>query len=124
MEASIPDFDIMLPATLFYICRLENQRWARVRSRGVRGESVLAGAFVDWTYFLSLFFSWTFLIAFGIEFGVTSAIALLTMVVVLGFVYSGISTLLMEGESIVVWMLGTVGVWPTGIWLSTKLSWF
>ena len=124
MEASIPDFDIMLPATLFYICRLENLRWVRVRSRGIRGESVLVGALVDGTYFLSLFFSWAFLIAFGIEFGTTSAIALLVLVVVLGFVYSGISTLLMQGESIVVWMLGTVGVWPAGIWLSTKLSWF
>ena len=124
MEASIPDFDIMLPATLFYICRLENLRWVRIRSRGIRGESAFVGGLVDGTYFLSLFFSWAFLIAFGIEFGIASAAALLTLVVVLGFVYSGISTLLMRGESIVVWVLGTVGVWPTGIWLSTKLSWF
>ena len=124
MEASIPDLDIMLPASLFYICRLENQRWVRLRSRGIRGEGVLVGALVDWTYTLSLLFGWAFLIAFGIEFGITSAVALLTLVVVLGFVYSGISTLLMQGESIVVWMLGTVGAWPSGIWLSTKVSWF
>ena len=120
----LPSLDVLLPAALFSTCRFENQRWVRARSQGLVGSSQSVGAFVDLTRILSLLFAVAFLAAYGWEFGIKQAVGLSALLVVIGIAYTAVSTLVMRGESAVVWMLGTFGIWPIGIWLSTKVSWF
>ena len=121
MDSSFLTFHILLTATLFYICRLENQRWVRVRSRGIRGANLLADMSIDWTYPLSLLFSWAFLKVYGIEFGTTSAVALLTTVLIFCLTYSGILTLLMQRKycCLDAW---DHWVWSMGFWHPRKCS--
>ena len=88
------------------------------------GSSQSVGAFVDLTRILSLLFPVAFRAAYGWEFGIKQAVGLSALLVVIGIAYTAVSTLVMRGESAVVWMLGTFGIWPIGIWLSTKVSWF
>jgi hypothetical protein len=115
---------IVVPAVLLSVARFENQRWIRLRSSGVQGDSPLVGAFVDITGGLSLIFAFFFTVAYAYDFGITSAVALLVVTFLAGILWTAVSTIMLGGDNVFVWMIGTVAIWPLAIWLSTTLTWF
>ena len=121
----LPDTDILIFAILFDICRYENQRWVRARQlHNFRGSWILLGEFVDWTRIISLLFAIALLISCGLTFGIQYTVGLLIIVVLTGYIYTLVSTLIMGGDNIIMWLVGTIAIWPIGIWLATKLNWF
>ena len=121
----LPDTDILILAILFDICRYENQRWVRARHlHNFRGSWILLGEFVDWTRIISLLFAMAFLISCGLTFGIQYAVGLLIIVALAGYIYALVSTLIMGGDNSIMWLVGTIAIWPIGIWLATKLNWF
>lgn len=98
--------------------------WIRARARGLRGANELIGLFVDLTGGLSLLFVLAFLIAYWYDVGFIKAIALFMTSVVAGFVYSAISTIVLKGDNFIVWLIGTIAVWPILFLLIPQVTWF
>ena len=120
----IPPTSILLLAAAFYIARFENQRWVRARARGLRGASEGFGVFVDLTGMMSILFALLFLIATGYDFGWRAALGLILITQIVGLAYSLISTAILRGDRIGVWMVGTLSIWALMPFLAIQVSWF
>ena len=120
----IPPVPLMVAYAALIIVRFENQRWTRARAMGLKGSSEAFGLFVDATGSLSRIFSLAFLGAVWFDFGWQSAVALVVAGLLVSMAYALLSTLIMKGESVAVWLVATGLTWPLAIVLSTTVTWF
>jgi hypothetical protein len=108
---SVVKTQIFAAFAAFSIARFENQRWTRARQRGLRGSSEAFGAFVDLTGMVAIIGAVGLLAWFGFKVGWLQA-----LIVFCGTVVAGISYQLLTGfiyrDNIVVWMLGTLAIYP------------
>ena len=124
MVKYLPNTELLVLFICFGIARFENQRWIRARSRGMRGSNELIGACVDLTGSISLLFVLVFLVAYWYDTNIAKSLALLATSVVIGFVYSLISSIVFRGDIFIVWMIGTVAVWPILLFLIPQVTWY
>lgn len=110
----LPNASLTILYCLFVIAAFENQRWARARRGGMKGSSEAFGVFVDFTHLLSTVFRFGFLIALALIVGWQQALGLLVISSVTVSIYTVASTVLAKGDSLILWMLGTIAVWGLG----------
>lgn len=95
----------------FSIARFENQRWTRARQRGLRGSSEAIGAFVDLTGMIALVGAVILLVWFGFKAGWLQALIVFGGTVATGIAYQLVTGFIYR-DNIVVWILGTLAVYP------------
>jgi len=113
-------------AVLFLIytaAHTENQRSRVARKRGLQGSNELFGTFADISGFFSIIFSLVFFIAYWYDTGISSAGALLILSIVIAIIYHLISASIF-GDSFIVWMAGTIAIWPMMFALIPRVTWF
>lgn len=106
------------------IARFENQRWIRARNNGFRGANEGFGFFVDLTGSISFLFGAAFIIAFAWQFGWQQTVALVLISAGTGMIWSLILAVLGIADHWIIWIIGTIAVWPLMIGLSRTISWF
>lgn len=122
LSAWLPTLSLVTSYCLFVIAAFENQRWAKARARGLRGANQTFGVFVDVTYYLlSTFLRYGFLVAVAVLLDWRQAVGLLVISQLMALLYSAISTVLVREENAALWLAGTVGVWPLGIYMVVEL---
>ena len=120
----LPPSNVLILFCLLYIARFENQRWMRARQAGMQGGSELAGLLVDFIGFSSMIYYYMFLISFGFDNGLWSAILLLSVASLVGFLSTIPITFIFGGDNAVVWAIGTVAIIPLQIILFSYVTWF
>tara|TARA_R110000737_G_scaffold109657_2_gene142636 strand:- start:186 stop:584 length:399 start_codon:yes stop_codon:yes gene_type:complete len=120
----IPSYKLALLYSLLSIARFENQRWIRQRAAGIRGSSVAGGLFIDATGWFSMIFSFGFLISYGYDIGVWHALILYFIILVISTAVSALITVIVKGDSLIMWIIGTLAIYPLAILLVHKVSWF
>ena len=119
MSSWLPNVSILTLWLLFLGARFENQRWIRARMRGMCGSSAVAGFAVDLTGAIGLLFALLFLLAYGYDSGLFSALTLFVLGVVgspaLGFIIP---------EYFFIWLLGSIAVWPLMLMLGRTVTRF
>ena len=108
---------------LYTMAHTENQRSMVARKRGLQGFNELFGTFAGVTGFFSIIFSVVFFIAYWYDTGISSAGALLILSIVIAIIYHLISASIF-GKSFIVWMAGTIAVWPMMFALIPRVTWF
>ena len=122
--SALPPFPIVFCWSALDIMRFENQRWVKARMGGFTGSSHLFGLFVDGTGFFAKLFALVFLAAIWWDFGWQAAIFMFLLSFLVSMSYSALSTLIMRGESPIVWVLATCLIWPLVFALSLVVTWF
>ncbi|PCJ56570.1 MAG: hypothetical protein COA65_10510 [Rhodospirillaceae bacterium] len=120
----LPKTDLGILFVLFSTARFENQRWVRARLRGLQGDNQAIGAFIDITGGLSLFFAFAFLVAYAVDTTILKAVVLFVLTGTIGIIYALVSTWVFKGESWIIWMVGTIAVWPLSLALVPQVTWF
>ena len=120
----LPDLHLWLIFIVLHIARFENQRWVRSRLQGLRGESESFGLFVDLTGLWSGAYSLVFLIAYMVDASILDAIILWVLAEIVCFVYVKLSFLVYIGDSVLMWMIGTISIYPIAYVLFSKVTWF
>lgn len=72
-------------------------------------------------YLLSTFLRYGFLVAVAVLLDWRQAVGLLVISQLMALLYSAISTVLVREENAALWLAGTVGVWPLGIYMVVEL---
>ena len=90
----------------------------------MRGASEGIGLFVDLTGFVSLLFSIAFLIAFTWQFGWPPTVGLIVIFFVAPMAWALVSTLVFKGDSLTLWIIGTIAIWALMFPLGWQVSWF
>lgn len=127
---------------VFFIAQYENQRWVRARAGGMRGANEGIGLAVDLSGAAAMVFGIIWLIAYGFDAGWRYAVGLFLVGLSIMVAYSLVSTTIvasvkratmdrpalqfdrMGGDWLLLWMLGTLAVWPLMVLLGTRVSWF
>lgn len=115
----VPSFYLAALASAFHVCRFENQRWTRARSRGMIGSSAVSGLFVDFSGLVAPLFSKVILLAIWFDVGWQKTLGM--------FLFSQLTLsiwLLIKGDSLFRWIAGTLLVWPIMFLLARTVSWF
>ena len=120
----LPELGLGVLFVLLSSARFENQRWIRARSRGLQGSSRAIGAFVDMTGGLSLIFAFAFLVAYAVDTTILKAFVLFILAITVGFIYTILSTLVFKGDNPLIWMAGTIAIWPLSLALVPQVTWF
>jgi len=120
----IPSYKLALLYSLLSVARFENQRWIRQRMAGIQGSSVAGGLLIDATGFFSMIFSFGFLISYGYDIGIWHALILYFIGFVISFAVSALITVIVKGDSLIMWIIGTLAIYPLAILLIPKVSWF
>ena len=118
-----PPLSLFVSVVLFKAAYFENQRWARARRHGKRGASVVVGVFVDITFCVSTLFWSAFLIAYFFDTTIWHTIALWLFSDLAFMVFAKRTTLLI-GDNLVVWIIGTLAVYPFAVFLFFQVSWY
>ena len=124
MPDYLPDPQLLVLVLLFSIARFENQRWIRARRAGLMGSSEMVGVIVELTGIIALLFGVAFLIAYWYDTDIIKVVVLVAASIVVGLAYAALSGMILKRDSLVLWMLGTVAVWPLGFALAAKVTWF
>ena len=111
-EDFLPETNLLIFYSAIRIIHFENQRWARARSRGMIGSSNGFGAFVDATFVISSIALLGFLVYWAIFVSWQQAIGLTLVAFAIGLIWSVLSTLVLRGESVFLWMISTFAIWP------------
>ena len=120
----IPDYKLALLYILLSVARFENQRWIRQRMAGIQGSSLAAGLFIDATGFFSMIFSYGYLISYGFDNGFWNALILYFLGFVISFLVSALITIIAKGDNWVIWIIGTLAIYPLAISLIPYVTWF
>ena len=120
----LPPLNVLILFCALNIVRFENQRWISARKAGMRGSSEARGFLVDLIGFSSMIFYYMFLISFGLDNGVWSAVLLLIIPFTAGLLVSIPLTLIFGGDNFVVWAISTVAIIPLQILLFSEVTWF
>ena len=120
----LPELGLGILFVLLSSARFENQRWIRARSRGLQGSNQAIGAFVDITGGLSLIFAFAFLVAYAVDTTILKAVVLFVLAVAVGMIYSLVSTWVFKGDNWIIWMVGTIAIWPLSLALVPRVTWF
>ncbi|MBK1667010.1 hypothetical protein CKO28_02995 [Rhodovibrio sodomensis] len=120
----LPPTTLAIMFIAFGAARFENQRWIRARSMGMKGANQAIGTFVDLTGFVALLFAGAFLIAYAVDQSILQALVLFGCGVAGVLAVSVPIGLLFGGDNWLVWIVGTVAVWPLGLALIPWVSWF
>lgn len=111
MEAFFPPQSVAVLYAALAITRFENQRWTRARAGGKRGSSQLAGLLVDMTGVVGTLFAIGFVVAFGYFFGWEPAVGLIVIGLLATFIGGSLLGAI-TGDSLFVWIVATIAVWP------------
>jgi hypothetical protein len=127
---------------LFFIAQSANQRWVRARLAGMRGASEGIGLIVDLTGGIALVFGLLWPFAYGFDVGWRYAVGLYAVGFLIMLAYSVVTSALvagikratldqialkhdrMGGDLLVLWVLGTLALWPLMVMLGARVSWF
>lgn len=109
---------------LLNVARFENQRWIRARLSGLQGANQAFGAFVDITGGLSKIFAFAFLIAYAVDTTILKAVVLFILAGAAGTFYTFVSTWVFKGDNWIIWMVGTIALWPLSLALVPQVTWF
>lgn len=127
---------------LFFIAQYENQRWVRKRAAGMRGASEGTGLLVDLSGMVAMVFGFVWPVAYGYDAGWRYAVGVYVTGVAIVTAFSFASGALvaatkratmdqmslqfdrMGGDWVVLWILGTLAVWPLMMMLTARVSWF
>lgn len=120
----LPETGLGVLFLLLGVARFENQRWIRARSRGLQGSNQAIGAFVDITGGLSLIFAFFFLVAYAVDTTFLKAVILFVLALAVSGIYSFASTLVFKGDNWIVWLVGTIAIWPLSLALVPRITWF
>ncbi len=120
----LPDLHLGLMFILLDTARFENQRWVNARLQGLRGANKSFGLFVDNTGIWSGIYSYAFLIAYMVDASILDAIVLYVLAQIIGLIYTMLSSLLFRGDSLIIWMIGTISIYPIAYVLFSKVTWF
>jgi len=120
----LPEPSIGVLFLLLSVARFENQRWIRARSSGLQGASQAIGAFVDTTGSLSAIFAFAFLIAYAVDTTILKAVVLFILAGAAGIFYTIVSTWMFKGDNWIIWMVGTIALWPLSLALAPQVTWF
>ena len=120
----LPPSNLLILFCLLNIMRFENQRWMRARQAGLQGSSVLSGFLVDFIGFSSMIFYYVFLISFGFDNGLWSAILLFSIASLIGFASMIPMTFIFGGDNAIVWAISTVAIIPLQVILFSHVTWF
>ena len=120
-------FEILFPSIyvaslsgLLAVSRFENQRWVRAQARGLSG-NIWVDLVVTSTGFLSLLFGLAFLVSWGLQFGWAAAGGL----VLISFIVPMLWTILFRAtDNWLIWLIGSIAVWPLMILLASQTNWF
>jgi hypothetical protein len=124
MEQFLPAIGLAIVVTLFSIARFENQRWVRARANGLRGASNSVGIFVDTTAVVAGIVGLLFLAAYAYDGGWKKALGVVGVSFLASVLYSFVLAFVIRGDSLVLWIVGTVAVWPLMAILVTYATWF
>ncbi len=117
----VPPVDITVAFSGLSVLAFENQRWFKARQQGLRGQNVLIGELVDWTFRLNTYFRYGILIYLGFWLSWQIAIAVFLISWSIGFIYSFGSTIIFGGDKHSVWVFSTVLIWPLSIWILIRV---
>lgn len=120
----LPPSNVLILFCLLNIMRFENQRWMRARQAGLQGSSVLSGFLVDLIGFSSMIFYYVFLISFGFDNGLWSAILLFSIASLIGFASMIPMNFIFGGDNPIVWALSTIAIIPLQVILFSHVTWF
>ena len=120
----LPPSNLLILFCLLNITRFENQRWMRARQAGLQGSSVLSGFLVDFIGFSSMIFYYVFLISFGFDNGLWSAILLFSIASLIGFASMIPMSSIFGGDNAIVWAISTVAIIPLQVILFSHVTWF
>lgn len=120
----LPEYNLLIIAILFNSARFENQRWIRARKNGLMGASRTFGTFIDLTGFLSLIFSIAFLGAYFFDNGIILTCYLVGILFVSSIIVMMAIRFVVRSEHPLIWLVGTLLIWPLGIFLFSKTTWF
>ena len=119
----LPSLHLLIMFCILNIVRFENQRWIRARQAGMRGRSILAGFCVDFIGFTSLIFYYLFLLSYGFENSVWSAILLFVIASITGMLANVITTIVFRGDNPLVWAVSTISILPLQFALFYEVNW-
>jgi hypothetical protein len=125
----LPDWALLGLGAGFYICQWENQRWVIARKNGMRGAYGWVGPVVNITYVAAYIFGIVFTAAFLYDNGVVKTVILICSILGFTFLYGQLRSYFERGSDYpkwpaVLWMVGTVAIWPFGSALRQHVSWF
>ena len=120
----LPPSNLLILFCLLNIMRFENQRWMRARQAGLQGSSVLSGFLVDFIGFSSMIFYYVFLISFGFDNGLWSAILLFSIASLIGFASMIPMSFIFGADNAIVWAISTVAIIPLQVILFSHVTWF
>lgn len=121
MEQFIPPATIIALFCAFSILRFENQRWVRAIAGGQRGSSDFVVLFVNITASLALLLG---VGALGLVFwnaGWKVGLGLLAISFAADIISSIIIGTVMGGDSFLVQLIATLGLWPLGYFLIQEI---
>lgn len=120
----LPPLNLLILFCALNVVRFENQRWIRARQAGMRGRNWVGGFFVDLIGFSSMIFYYMFLISYGLDNEIWSAVLLVIVASMAGLLASTIFTSLFGGDNPIVWAISTVAIIPLQILLFSEVTWF
>ncbi len=120
----LPETGLGVLFVLLSSARFENQRWIRARSRGLQGSNQAIGAFVDISGGLSLIFAFAFLVAYAADTTILKAVVLFVLAVAISTIYTVVSTVVFKGDNLIIWIVGTIALWPLSLALVPRVTWF
>lgn len=120
----LPTLNLLIMFCILNIMRFENQRWIRARQAGMRGSWQLAGFCVDFIGFTSLIFYYLFLLSYGFENSIWSAILLFVIASITGILANVISTIIFRGDNPLVWAVSTILILPLQFALFYEVNWW
>lgn len=117
MENFIPPTTLTLLFVAFSALRFECQRWLRLIVRGQRGSSDVVITFVNVTALLSLLVGLCVLALVFWNWGWQVGLGLFVISFFAGLIASLVVGVLFGGDSFVIQLLATIGLWPVGYFL-------
>lgn len=117
----LPPNSLIIWSLVFGALSFENKRWNRAIGAGMRGANPWVPFFVTQTGFLGLLLSIGVLAAvFVWGGGWQPALGLLAINLIGGLVVTTITTAVFGGDSLFVWILATLAMYPAGYFLALE----